>query len=250
MSNINLVAIVTGGSKGLGLGIAKSLLKSNYKVVIGSRTIPSELLDSENCIHVKGDLRVQIAHEKLVDVAMTKFGSLDLYVNNAGISSWRSIDQIDSIFLEDLFSTNIYSAFWGCKAAVKYLKPNDSIINISSIAGKRGSKNNSAYVSTKFAMNGLTQSLAKELGPKGIRVNAICPVLIQTPGLMQALKDKNSPGYPNPLEFIDSFKSSQSALGRLPTSNEVADTVIYLASPKASAITGQCINIDCGVFPQ
>ena len=247
---MNSVAIVTGGSKGLGLSIAKSLLDSNYKVVIGSRTIPDEVLDRQNCIHVKGDLSEFKAHQKLVDVAISEFGSLNLYVNNAGISSWRPIEKIDSIFLDDLFSTNIYSAFWGCKAAVKYLKQNDSIINISSIAGKRGSKNNSAYVSTKFAMNGLTQSLAKELGPQGIRVNAICPVLIKTPGLMEALKDKHSPGYPNALEFIDSFKSSQSALGRLPTSNEVADTLLFLASPQASAITGQCINIDCGVFPQ
>ena len=77
MSKMNSVAIVTGGSKGLGLSIAKSLLDSNYKVVIGSRTIPDEVLDRQNCIHVKGDLSEFKAHQKLVDVAISEFGSLN-----------------------------------------------------------------------------------------------------------------------------------------------------------------------------
>ena len=87
--------------------------------------------------------------------------------------------EVDNSFIDELLDTNLKGAFWGCKAAAESLNNGGSIINISSIAGKRGSANNSVYVASKFGMNGLTQSLAKELGPKGISVNALCPVLVQ-----------------------------------------------------------------------
>jgi 3-oxoacyl-[acyl-carrier protein] reductase/meso-butanediol dehydrogenase/(S,S)-butanediol dehydrogenase/diacetyl reductase len=125
-----------------------------------------------------------------------------------------------------------------------------SIINISSIAGKRGSSNNSAYCSSKFGVNGLTQSLSKELGPRGIRVNALCPVLIKTDGLIDALKENFSPAKLDPEKFITDFARDNSALKRLPTGEEVGNMAVFLASNEASAITGQCINVDCGVLPQ
>ena len=125
-----------------------------------------------------------------------------------------------------------------------------TIINISSLAGKRGSSNNSAYVASKFGINGLTQSLAKELGPRNIRVNALCPVLIATDGLNEALKMDYAPGGKNPEKFIKNFTKSNSALMRMPTASEVGEMCVFLASESASAITGQCINVDCGVLPQ
>ena len=149
-----------------------------------------------------------------------------------------------------MISSNFYSTIWGCKIASKYLKKGSSIINISSIAGKRGSKNNSIYSGCKFAVNGLTQSLAKELGYKGIRVNSVCPVLIKTPGLIKALKSNYSPAKNKIDNFFIDFINSNSALNRLPTSIEVAKLCYFLSSDEASAITGQNINIDCGVFPQ
>ena len=103
--------------------------------------------------------------------------------------------------------------FLGCKASQKYLQEtNGSIINISSIAGKRGSKNNSGYVSTKFAMNGITQSLSKELGNKNVRVNAICPVLIRTDGLLKALSEKSAPGHENIDSFLENLKKLKQPL--------------------------------------
>ena len=130
------------------------------------------------------------------------------------------------------------------------MKKNGSIINISSIAGKRGSKNNSAYSASKFGVNGLTQSLSKEFGSRGIRVNAICPVLVKTDGLLKALSETSSPAKNNPNKFITKFRIENAALSHLPTTSEVADLCYYLGSENSSAITGQCINIDCGVFPQ
>ena len=131
------------------------------------------------------------------------------------------------------------------------MKANSSIINISSIAGKRGSKNNSAYSSSKFAVNGITQSLAKELGKRSIRVNAICPVLIKTKGLVDALEKKDSPAFKIGVNrFLNDFKKINSATGKLPTEKDVADLVMYLSSDANKSITGQCINLDSGVFPQ
>jgi 3-oxoacyl-[acyl-carrier protein] reductase/meso-butanediol dehydrogenase/(S,S)-butanediol dehydrogenase/diacetyl reductase len=125
------------------------------------------------------------------------------------------------------------------------------IINISSLAGKRGSANNSVYCATKFGVNGITQSLAKELGPMGIRVNAVCPVYLQTPGLKTALRDKYSPSKGKAIgSYLKKFADENAALHRLPEAEEVANLCLFLASASASAITGQCINVDCGVLPQ
>ncbi len=244
------VAIVTGGNKGIGLAITKDLLKNNYKVIVGARSTYTDEMTKNDVYFIKGDLRKYENHEKLVDFAINNFGSLDLYVNNLGISEWKPIEKINENFLNKLFSTNLYSAFWGCKACKRKMRKDGSIINISSIACKRGSKNNSAYVATKFALNGMTQSLAKEFGKESIRVNAICPVLIKTEGLLSALMEDDSPVETTIETFFEQFTKSQTALNRLPTGNEVAKMVTFLASNNASAITGQCINIDCGVFPQ
>lgn len=244
------IAIVTAGNKGIGLEITKTLLKNNYEVIVGGK---SEFLDQEtkNKINfIRGDLKELNTHKKLVDKALRINKKIDLYVNNVGLSDWKPIEKIDEDFLDKLIKTNLYSAFWGCKSCAPHMSENGSIINISSIAGKRGSKNNSVYAATKFAMNGLTQSLAKELGSRKIRVNAICPVLIKTKGLVDALKKEYSPAYLNFDNFFEEFINNQTALGRLPEAKEVAEMVVFLASKKASAITGQCINVDCGVFPQ
>ena len=243
-------AIITGGNKGIGLAITKHLIKNGYSVVVGGR---SELIlesNDDNLIFVKGDVSDPKFHDLLVKTSLEKFNSIDLYINNAGFSEWRSIENISESFLKKIFEVNLFGAFWGCKSAVPFLEKGSSIINISSIAGKRGSSNNSAYVATKFGMNGLTQSLAKELGPKGIRVNSICPVLVKTEGLMKALAEESAPGFQDPEDFLNKFRKTQSALGRLPLADEVAKMVLFLASADSSAITGQCINLDCGVFPQ
>ena len=244
------VAIITGGNKGIGLELSKNLLKNNYKVIVGGRSSYIDEGTINKIDFLKVDLTRYEEHQKLVEKAIKKYGQLDLYVNNVGVSDWRPIEKVDKDFLDKLISTNLYSTFWGCKASEPYLNNNGSIINISSLAGKRGSKNNSVYVSTKFAMNGLTQSLAKELGPRNIRVNAICPVLIKTEGLVRSLEDKYSPVSSTVDDFLIEFTNSQTALNRLPTGKEVSEMLVFLASEKASAITGQCINVDCGVFPQ
>ena len=244
-------AIVTGGNRGIGLAITNAFVTEGYKVIVGARhdTGIEEQSDSHSKF-VAMDVKDEAGHRKLVQAAMDWTGQIDVYVNNAGYSEWRSIQNIDESFFNDLIGTNLKGAFWGCKVAADFLGTDGAIINVSSIAGKRGSVNNAMYCASKFGMNGLTQALAKELGPKTIRVNAVCPVLVATDGLIEALNGPHSPAKDNTKRFLDDFAKTQSALGRLPTAEEVGAVCVFLASDKASAITGQCINVDCGVFPQ
>jgi len=243
--------VITGGSKGIGWEIAQTFARDGYKVISGSRTIrediPSDI--SKNIKQLVVDVKNREDHLRLVEAAIEWGDKLDCYINNAGFSEWRSINAIDDNFLTNIFETNLFGYFWGSQAATTALREGGSILNISSLAAKRGTLNNSAYSASKFGVTGLTQSLSKELGPKGIRVNAVCPVLIETPGLMTALDAKYSPVDKNISSFLENFAQNQSALGRLPTASEVTQLCLFLASEKASGITGQSINIDCGVLP-
>lgn len=243
--------IITGGNRGIGLCITQAFVDAGYYVIVGARhKMDLETQFGEKVHIIQTDVQIESDHSRLVDFAIAKTGKLDCYINNAGFSEWRPIENIDDLFLNELFGTNLKGVFWGCKSAACKMQAGSSIINISSIAGKRGSSNNSAYCASKFGVNGLTQALAKEIGPRQIRVNALCPVLIPTEGLLEALKSSFGPANGNPEGFISKFATDNAALKRLPTGEEVAAMCLFLASESASAITGQCINVDCGVFPQ
>ena len=248
---IKKTVVITGGNRGIGLSITEAFVDAGYSVFVGARKEAGLREKFGDLVtFVPTDVRNESAHRNLVTKAVDVSGRLDVFINNAGYSEWRPIEEIDDQFLDDLLATNLKGAFWGCKAAVVAMKNGGSIINISSIAGKRGSHNNSAYVATKFGMNGLTQALAKEVGPRGIRVNGVCPVLIPTEGLLEALKSPHGPAKGDPDGFIAKFALDQAAMKRLPTGAEVAAMCIFLASDESSAITAQNINVDCGVFPQ
>lgn len=244
--------VITGGNRGIGYDITEIFVNAGYEVFVGARTdcdIESSL--GGNVHFIPTDVCIESNHQQLVDEAIKSTGRLDTYINNAGFSEWRSIANIDNEFLDKILSTNLKSVFWGCKAALSVMSAGANIINISSIAGKRGSSNNSAYCASKFGVNAITQSLAKEVGKNNIRVNAVCPVIVPTEGLVEALGEAESPAAGQDVNiFIDNFRNSQAALPDLPSGEQVAQACLYLASEQASAITGQCINVDCGVFPQ
>lgn len=243
--------VITGGNRGIGLSITEAFVDAGFNVFVGARQ-GADLAErfGDKVTFVPTDVRDEAAHVQLVKAAVDATGRLDAFVNNAGYSEWRPIAEIDEAFLDNIIATNLKGAFWGCKAAIAVMGDGGSIVNISSIASKRGSANNSAYVATKFAMNGLTQSLAKEVGPRGIRVNGVCPVLIPTDGLLEALKSPHGPAKGDGADFIAKFAVDNAALKRLPTGPEVAAMCVFLVSDAASAVTAQNINVDCGVFPQ
>ena len=243
---------ITGGGRGLGADIARAFHAAGDRVVMASRSdsgLADELGDRARFLTC--DVRRPDSLRDAMQQAHAWAGALDVLVNNAGASAWRPLGEIDEPFWDDMLATNLKAVVFGCQAAVPLLPSRGVIVNVSSLAGKRGSANNAVYCAAKFGVNGLTQALAKELGPRGIRVNAVCPVYVQTEGLMDALQDPVSPAQGRDVEqYLREFAMAQSALGRLPTGDQVGAACVFLASPAAAAITGQCINIDCGVLPQ
>lgn len=244
--------VITGGGKGIGAAISRAFHGHGYSVAVGSRDdsgLAAEL--GERCLFHATDVRNPRQLLALVQRAVEWTGRLDVMINNAGVSWWKPLAEIDEAFWNTLIEINLRGTFFGCQAAAGHLRPGGSIINISSLAGKRGSANNSVYCASKFGVNGITQALSKELGPRGIRVNALCPVYVQTEGLLEALKEKDAPAQGGDVEsYLQDFTYANAALLRLPTGEEIAQACLFLASSQASAITGQCINVDCGVLPQ
>lgn len=247
----NRTVIVTGGARGMGAAITRAFHATGDHVLIASRTesaLSSSLGDRVK--FVATDVRRPEQLEAAVKAAVDWTGRLDVLVNNAGFSAWRSLAEIDEAFWDDMLSTNLKSVLFATQAAATYLPTDGVIVNISSLAGKRGSANNSVYCASKFGVNALTQALAKELGVRGIRVNAVCPVYVRTAGLEEALAEGQSPtGGGDITAYLSDFARTQSALGTLPTDEQIAATCVFLASSSAGAITGQCINVDCGVMP-
>jgi len=242
--------VITGGSKSLGLDISQKFLDMGWRVTSGSRTKTSTNLDiNDNYSHEVTDVRDRQSVTNLLDTAVSRFGRIDCFINNSGYSEWKSLSSISEEFLQDILQTNLMGYFWGSQAAARVMANGGSIINVSSLAARRGTANNSAYVASKFGVAGLTQSLSKELGSVGIRVNAVCPVLIRTEGLLLALNGKQSPANGNPEAFLSTFASEQTSLGFLPSGKDVANLCYFLAGPDARAITGQSISVDSGVFP-
>ena len=243
------VVAIAGGTRGLGLATAELFLSRGYAVAVGSRSGGEGLPAGMLCCRL--DVRRRDEQREFVGAVVRRFGGLDVFVNCAGVSRWKAIEEIDEPFMEEVVQTSVLGTLWGCAAAATLLREGGCIVNVSSLAGKRGSANNSAYCAAKFAVNGMTQALAKELGPRGIRVNAVCPVYVQTDSLLASLAEPSSPAARQGVAaYLASFASAQTALGRLPTAEEVARTVYFLASAEASAITGQCLNVDCGALPQ
>ena len=241
--------IVTGATKGIGASIAKYFAEKGDRVVICARSdngFAAQL--GKQALFVQADVTQPSDLAKVVDTAVKWSGQVDVFINNAGFSRWMSLDKITEDFWQQMLDVNTKSVLFGCQQAARVLKRGGCIINVSSMAGKRGTANNSVYCAAKFAVNGITQALAKELGPRGIRVNAVCPVLVTTPGLMVALSEPQAPGANGPEKFLGDFTKGNAALGSLPTGEQVAEFCYFLAA--ATAITGQCINVDCGVFPQ
>jgi NAD(P)-dependent dehydrogenase (short-subunit alcohol dehydrogenase family) len=244
-------AIITGGSRGIGAAIARSFEGAGYRVAVTSR---SGVLPKGGGASIKAwkvDVCDTSAFAAVCVDVFSWGGRIDVLVNNVGLSSWRPLEAIDEVFWTNMIDANLKSVLFCTKAVVPHMVNGGSVINVSSLAGKRGSTNNSVYCAAKFGVNGITQSLAKELGGRGIRVNAVCPVYVDTDSLQDALKSPAAPPAGKSVaSFLREFAFSNSALQRLPAASEIGSTCVFLASPAASAVTGQSLNVDCGVMPQ
>ncbi len=167
MIGMTRTVIVTGGTKGIGAAIVRAFHASGAYVVIGARhdsDLAKELGDRAQFQAM--DVCKPSDHKTLVQGALDLTGRLDVFINNAGLSAWRPLAKVDEEFWNHVIDTNLKGTFFGCQAAAECLDRGGCIINVSSLAGKRGSVNNSVYCASKFGVNGITQALAKELGPR------------------------------------------------------------------------------------
>jgi L-fucose dehydrogenase len=243
------VAIVTGGSKGIGLGCVRVFAKYGCRVVIAARGEQSgrKVVDElsaagHTALFIPTDVAVEADMRKMIDATLERFGRLDCLVNNAG---WHppamTIDQTSVQDYETLLRLNLVSTFMGCKFAVPHLrKTQGNIINMSSEVGLIGQAAAPSYVSSKAGQIGLTKALSLDLASEGIRVNAVCPAGVMTPLMQEWASTQYDPAAA--LKMVDSWHP----LGRMARIDEIGEVCAFLASDEASFITGQAICPDGG----
>ncbi|MCX2560179.1 glucose 1-dehydrogenase [Acetobacter farinalis] len=232
------VAIVTGASKGIGAGIAKALAAEGAAVVVnyassssGADAVVTEITGSGGkAIAVQGDVSRKSDAQAIVDAAISQFGRLDILVNNAGVYQFSSIEEITEELFHRHFNINVLGTLLMTQAAFKHLGSGASIINISSIASRITPANTAVYSGTKGAVDAITGSLAREFGPKQIRVNAINPGVVETEGT----KTIDAAA----AEMIKQSVIAQTPLGRIGQVQDIAPLAVFLASDDSRWLTG------------
>ncbi len=243
----NRVAVVTGASKGIGAGIAKSLAAEGASVVVnyssskdGAERVVSEIKAAGGkAIAVQGDVAKAEDVQKLFAETRKAFGRLDVLVNNAGVYEFAPLDQITEQQFHRMFDTNVLGLILATQEAAKYFgAEGGSVINIGSVVSTITPPNSAVYTATKGAVDAVTRTLAKELGPKKIRVNSINPGMVETEGATAA-------------GFIGSdFQKGteqQTPLGRIAQTSDISPVAVFLASGDAGWLTGETLLASGGL---
>jgi 3-oxoacyl-[acyl-carrier protein] reductase len=243
----NKVAIVTGASKGIGAAIAKQLAAEGAAVVVnyssskqGADRVVSEITSNGGkAVAVQGNVAKESDIKRLFADTKKAFGRLDILVNNAGIYGFTPLESVSEETFHDHFNTNVLGLVLASKEAAKYFgSEGGSIINISSTVTSITPPNSSIYTATKGAVDAVTRTLAKELGPRKIRVNAINPGMVLTEGVQSAGFDKG--------EFREQLEA-QTPLGRIGQVEDIAPAAVFFASGDSSWITGETLRIAGGL---
>jgi NAD(P)-dependent dehydrogenase (short-subunit alcohol dehydrogenase family) len=239
------VALITGGGTGIGAATAVLFAQQGAKVMITGNQEPSIQAVAQSIIQAQGtaayallDIAQEADWQRVLQETVNQFGQLDIVVNNAGISGNLALPLAERTQDEfaRVLSINLTGQFLGLKTAVPYLRPGSSIVNVSSIAGITGNAGANAYTASKGGSRLLSKGAAVELAAQGIRVNSVHPGFIDTP----MVRD---------MAGADDFKQmaiSHTPLGRGGSPEEVAQGILFLASPEASYITGAELIIDGG----
>ena len=240
------VAVVTGASKGIGAAIAKSLASEGASVVVnyassksGADAVVADITAAGGrAVAVHGDVSKAAEAQGIIDSAVKNFGRLDILVNNSGVYEFSPIETFTEQHYTKIFNVNVLGVLLTTQAAVKHLSEGSSIINIGSVVSSRTPPNSAVYTGTKGAVDAITGVLAKELGPKKIRVNSINPGMVETEGAHAA-------------GFIGSpFEAgavAQTPLGRIGQVDDIASVATFLASNDSKWVTGELIRVGGGL---
>lgn len=236
-------ALVTGGARGIGVAICRALAKDGFKIAINYNSSEHEAVELKNELSsvtdveiFKADVSDSIQVKKMFAQIEAAFGGVDVLVNNAGVSQQILFTDITDEMWQKMINTNLSSAFYCSREALKFMISNKSgkIINIASMWGETGASMEVHYSASKAGLIGLTKALAKEVGLSGVTVNAVSPGVIMT-DMMKAFSE----------EDIDALKD-ETPLNTLGSVENVADAVSFLASSRADFITGQVISVNGG----
>jgi 3-oxoacyl-[acyl-carrier protein] reductase len=234
------VAVVTGASKGIGAAIAKSLAAEGASVVVnysssksGARTVVDSITAAGGkAVAVGGDVSKAAEAQGIIDAAIKNYGRLDILVNNSGVYEFDAIEAITEAKFHRMFNINVLGLLLTTQAALKHISAGGSIINIGSVVSRITPPTSAIYTGTKGAVDAITGVLARELGPKKIRVNAINPGMVETEGVQAA-------------GFLESdFEKAtvaQTPLGRLGQPGDIASVAVFLASDDSGWLTGEHI---------
>jgi 3-oxoacyl-[acyl-carrier protein] reductase len=244
----NQVAVVTGASKGIGAGIAKAFAAEGASVVVnyasskeGAEKVVQEITSKGGkAIAVQGDVSKQSDITRLFAETKKAYGKVNILVNNAGIYQFAPLEAVTEELFHSQFNLNVLGLLLTTKEAVKHFGPEGgSVINVGSGVSSIAPPNTSVYTATKGAVDAITAVLAKELGPRKIRVNSINPGMIETEGVHSA-------------GFIESdfrkWVESQSPLGRIGQTDDISPTALYLASSDSKYLTGETLRVTGGIF--
>jgi 3-oxoacyl-[acyl-carrier protein] reductase len=240
------VAVVTGASKGIGAGIAKALAAEGASVVVnyasskvGADAVVAAITAAGGkAIAVSGDVSKISEAQGIIDAAVKKFGRLDILVNNSGVYEFSPLEEITEAQFHRMFNINVLGLLLVTQAAARHLGDGASIINIGSGVSRITPSNSAVYTGTKGAVDAITGVLARELGPKKIRVNTINPGMVQTEGTISA-------------GFIGSdFEKTlvaQAPLGRTGRVADIASIAVFLASEDSGWLTGEQLLATGGI---
>lgn len=243
---MNKTVLITGGAGGIGSACARLFAKKGYNVVIGycsseesAQSLARQLCEAGGqAIALRADIAKRQEAVSLVEATVKAFGTIDVLVNNAGVSHIGLFTDITESEWDRLCKINLAGTLWCAQAAAKAMisRKEGSIINISSMWGEVGASCEVCYSATKAAVIGFTKALAKELGPSGIRVNCVSPGVIATK--MNSSLDNQT------LEQL----AQETPLGRIGTPEEVAEVVCFLAEDASSFVTGQVLGCSGGLI--